>query len=75
MPRPSGTWAIPARATASGELRAMLLPAKAIRPPRRTVPEIARRVVVLPAPFAPSTATASPSPTLSEIPCSAVTGP
>ena len=53
----------------------MLCPAKAIRPLRRTAPEIARSVVVLPAPFAPSTATASPSPTLSETPCSAVTCP
>ena len=39
------------------------------------VPETARRVVVLPAPFAPSTATTDPSGTSSEIPRSACTGP
>ena len=56
VPRPSGTWAIPARATASGPPRSGL-PANGSSPERRTVPEIARSVVVLPAPLAPRTAT------------------
>ena len=50
-------------------------PAKRISPPVRTVCEIARSVVVLPAPFAPRTATIAPSSTVSEIPWSALTGP
>ena len=53
VPRPSGTWAIPAASTASGELRGDALAGEDDPPLRRTVPEIARRVVVLPAPFAP----------------------
>ena len=74
VPRPSGTCAMPARAAASGP------PLSASRRARSsrsgvTVPEIARSVVVLPAPFAPSTATTSPSPTVSETPRSACTGP
>ena len=65
---------MPWRATPSGD-RAIPEPANVIAPERRTVPEIARRVVVLPAPFAPSTATTSPSPTSSETPCRALTAP
>ena len=65
MPRPSGTCAIPARATPPGA-RPSRLPATTTSPSRRTVPETARSVVVLPAPFAPSSATISPSPTVSE---------
>jgi hypothetical protein len=53
----------------------MDVPANAIRPLRRTVPDTARNVVVFPAPFAPSTATTSPSSTASVTPCSALTGP
>jgi hypothetical protein len=74
VPRPSGTCAIPARAAAPGR-RGSFLSSKITSPLRRTVPETARSVVVLPAPFAPSTATSSPSPTSSEIPCRAFTGP
>src|SRR2546423_1427232 len=62
---------MPSRATASGERLAMLLPANAILPLRLTVPDTARSVVVLPAPFGPRTTTSSPSPTSSETPCSA----
>src|SRR5919198_2449368 len=75
VPRPSGTCAIPARATASGERRSSERPAREIRPLRRTVPETARSIVVFPAPFAPRTATTSPSPTASETPCRALIGP
>ena len=55
--------------------RAAACPAKRISPLRRTIPEIARSVVVLPAPFAPSTATIAPSGTSSETPWSACTAP
>src|SRR5215208_1486295 len=75
MPRPSGTCAMPARATASGPRRDTLRPSKTTSPFVRTMPEIARSVVVLPAPLAPSSATISPSFTSSETPCSALTGP
>ena len=74
VPRPSGTWATPAFADASGPPRSGL-PSSRISPLRLTVPETERSVVVLPAPFAPSTATTAPSGTASEIPRSASTGP
>src|SRR6476646_2283922 len=74
-PRPSGTCATPARATASGLLRAICLPSNTISPVCRTVPDTARSVVVLPAPLAPSRATISPSATVSETPCKALIGP
>src|SRR5512132_2292611 len=74
-PRPSGTCATPARATASGLLRAICLPSNTISPVWRTVPDTARSVVVLPAPLAPSRATISPSATVSETPCRALIGP
>src|SRR5437762_2990968 len=41
MPRPSGTWAIPRRATDSAARPPIFFPAKAISPVFRTVPEIA----------------------------------
>ena len=75
MPRPSGTCATPCRATDSGVARARRLPPSTTSPVRRTVPETARSVVVLPAPFAPSSATISPSSTVSDTPWSATTWP
>ena len=51
------------------------LPSSSITPERDTIPEIARSVVVFPAPFAPSTATTSPSRTTRETSYSACTGP
>src|SRR5215471_12774042 len=76
VPRPSGTWAMPSRATSSGERWLMTCPSKRTLPPvLRTVPEMARRVVVLPAPLAPSRATIVPSSTFSDTPCSALTEP
>ncbi len=75
VPRPSGTWAIPRRATDSGPPRASSFPPKRIWPARRTVFEIARSVVVFPAPFAPRTAVICPSSTVSVTPCSALIGP
>ena len=50
-------------------------PSSSTSPLVLTVPEIARSVVVLPAPFAPRIATKSPSSTLSETPCSARISP
>src|SRR5512133_3392388 len=75
MPRPSGTWATPSRATRSGPLRATFRPATTISPERLTVPETARSIVVFPAPFGPRTVTISPSSTVSETPCSASIAP
>jgi hypothetical protein len=47
-----------------------------MRPAReRTIPEIVISIVDLPAPFAPITATVSPSWTVSEIPFSALMAP
>src|SRR5918997_7091095 len=75
VPRPSGTWAMPRAATWSGRRPRMSSPSKTMRPPVRTVPLIARRVVVFPAPFAPRMPTAPLSGTLSETPSSTCTGP
>jgi len=62
MRRPSGTWIRPCATIAEGRARAISLPAKRIAPCQaRNTPEIARLSVDLPAPFAPSTATISPS--------------
>ena len=60
---------------ASGPPRPSGFPPKRIWPARRTVFEIARSVVVLPAPFAPRTAAICPSSTVSVMPCSALIGP
>ncbi len=70
--RPSGTCPKPSRAIASGRMPVTLLPRKRIWPDvARTKPLIARSVVVFPAPFAPRSATISPSSTFSEMPRSA----
>src|SRR5215471_1047127 len=74
MPRPSGTCVMPRRAVVSAR-RGSGLPLNTIVPSRATTPEIARRVVVLPAPFAPRSATISPSSTVSDTPCNARTAP
>ena len=62
MRRPSGTWAIP-RATISWAGRPPSdTPSKTSSPVRiGIIPEIARMSVVFPAPFGPTTATASPA--------------
>src|SRR5580700_11207877 len=73
-PWPSGTWATPARAMSSGWRRARSVPPTRTRPRRgRTNPLIARSSVVLPAPFAPSTAVIVPGRAETETPSS--TGP
>ena len=68
VPRPEGTCAMPSRATSSGALPVMFLPPNLISPVAFTMPVMARRVVVLPAPLAPRRATTEPSSTFSETP-------
>src|SRR3954447_14212370 len=72
MPRPSGDWETPRTTRRSARSRVMSFPSNRIVP-RATGrrPEIARMVVVLPAPFAPISATISPSPTVRLMPCNA----
>ena len=70
--RPSGLCAIPLLTIVCGAAVAISRPSKRIEPCRgRLRPLIARRVVDLPAPFAPINVTISPSPTVSETPFSA----
>src|SRR4030088_557173 len=67
---------MPSRATSSGPRVLMTRPSNMTLPAVfRTVPEMARSVVVLPAPFAPSRATTLPSGTCSDTPCRALTDP
>src|SRR6266550_5821336 len=74
--RPSGTWTIPARTTRSGLHPSMRLPSKSTEPRvGRRRPDITRNVVVLPAPFAPSSATTLPSATSRLTLCRAQTRP
>ena len=62
MPRPCGTWTTPSRAIFSGGLPFSDSPSSRISPEiSGNIPDSARNVVVLPAPFAPSSATISPS--------------
>ena len=76
MPRPSGACAMP-RATSRCEGRRVTSsPRKRTRPPEgSSIFETARSVVVLPAPFAPMSATTSPAGTSSEMPRSASMAP
>src|ERR1700751_2626726 len=61
--RPSGTWAMPSSGMRYGGSVLISVPAKVTFPGDSfTCPEIARSVVLLPAPLAPSRPTASPSP-------------
>src|SRR5262245_24570029 len=72
MPRPSGAWQIPSATRRSARILVMSRPSNRTAPAaigRR--PETARMVVVLPAPFAPTSATFSPSLTSRLMPCSA----
>src|SRR3974390_1840094 len=74
--RPSGQWAIPKPSTRGGRAPVISLPSKIMDPERGgTSPEMARRAVLLPAPFAPIKATSCPAFTSSEMPRSAVTPP
>jgi hypothetical protein len=66
---------MPSRAIASVDLPLRLAPSKRMLPRVLTIPEMARRVVVLPAPLGPSSAATSPCSTRRLMPCSARTGP
>ena len=69
MRRSSGTHAMPRRAMAWAPSPVMSSPRNRTRPGRgRTMPMMALRVVVLPAPFRPMRVTTSPSSRLSETP-------
>src|SRR6266511_2439926 len=72
MPRPSGAWLMPRTTRRSARSFVMSSPAKRMRPDATgRMPEIARIVVDLPAPFAPIRATTSPSSTWRLMPCRA----
>ncbi len=74
--RPSGQCAIPLASTRGALAPVMSMPSNRIWPERGgTRPEIARNVVLLPAPLAPISATSWPAFTSSEMPRSAVTPP
>ncbi len=69
MPRPSGECAKPSRTSSWGGRPSIDLPSKRIAPPVGfRSPEIARRVVVLPAPLPPMSVTICPASTLSVTP-------
>src|SRR5262245_4731793 len=73
--RPCGTWAMPRRTICSADVVVMSSPSNVIAPWRGIVPEIARIVVVLPAPLAPRMTTISPGSTDRLMWCSTFTGP
>jgi len=76
IPRPSGHSAIPRRARCEAVSAVTSAPSKRILPDATGVaPAIVRISVVLPAPFAPRQATASPASTLTDTPRSASTLP
>ncbi len=76
MPRPSGTWTTPRRAMRYAGTRSMRWPNEVIVPSSaRTTPETVRRVVLLPAPFGPSSATTAPRGTVRDTSCKARTPP
>ena len=74
--RPSGTCDRPREIIFSGDIFCRFVPLSSIVPDTAGIsPDIACRVVVLPAPFAPISETSSPSPTLREMPFIAWTAP
>ena len=75
VPRPCGTWAMPIRTMSAGSLPTSSWPLKRNEPRVSIIPDSARRVVVLPAPFAPRMTTTSPSFTSKSRPRSTSTGP
>src|SRR5437773_1713066 len=68
VPRPSGTWAMPRRTMSSVARPAMRCPSKRTSPAVFTIPQTARSVVVLPAPFAPRIVVIPPSSTAKDRP-------
>ncbi|MNT19594.1 hypothetical protein D3C72_1548590 [compost metagenome] len=76
MPRPSGTSASPSRIRSWPLIAACALPSKVMLPALGfSNPAKVFRVVVLPAPFAPISATISPSPTVRSMPLMAWMAP
>ena len=75
VPRPCGTWAMPRRTICSTGRPAIDRPSKRMSPVARTMPESARNVVVLPAPFAPSSVVMPPASTARSMPNSAWVAP
>src|SRR5262249_7014150 len=75
VPRPSGTWATPRCTMSSVALPSIRSSPSRISPLVRTMPQIARNVVVLPAPLAPSNAVTPPCSTAKSIPCSTRVSP
>ncbi len=75
MPRPSGACAMPSRTTSSVARDSSDWPSKRIAPEVRTMREIARSVVVLPAPLAPRMVVMPPAAMEKLTPCSAFVRP
>src|ERR1700722_7661612 len=75
VPRPSGTCATPRRTMSSVAMPLIDSPPRIISPCVRNMPQIARNVVVLPAPLAPSSAVTPPSSTMKSMPCSTRVSP
>ena len=75
VPRPSGTCPTRIAAIASVGRLLMRLPSYIRSPVERTMPQIARSVVVLPAPLAPRSAVTPPVFTTKSMPCSTRTWP
>src|SRR5277367_3921851 len=75
VPRPSGTCAMPRRTMVSVASPSMRAPANWMEPSVRIMPQMARRVVVLPAPLAPSSAVTPPSSTTKSRPCKTLVSP
>jgi hypothetical protein len=76
IPRPSGTWATPRRATFSTAWPSSSSPSKRTEPERDlTRPLMVRSSVVLPAPLAPSTAVMAPGWAENDTERSALTAP
>src|SRR5271165_3054754 len=75
VPRPSGTCATPRRTASSVAMPRILSPPRSRSPWVRTMPQIARNVVVLPAPLAPRSAVTPPSSTEKSMPCNTLVSP
>src|ERR1700722_17931720 len=75
VPRPSGTCATPRRTMSSVDMPSIASPPRIRSPWVRTMPQIARNVVVLPAPLAPSSAVTPPSSTAKSMPCRTFVSP
>src|SRR5262245_32481905 len=75
VPRPSGACAMPSLTMSSVARPSIRWPAKRTSPVVFTMPQTARRVVVLPAPLAPRMVVMPPASTANARPCSTVVHP